>query len=177
MAIGMEGATNLMVHGNGLGTGWKGHYATGLAEAFDRGKRERVNDLADTVKLVMLLGEHLRRTSGGQHYGRGQNLGRTLRAAYDGALEGADVLVMPTLPMLPTPLPPPGAPRAEYIGRAFEMVLNTAPFNVTGHPAISLPCQPHGSLPIGMMIVGRHFADATVLRVAAAVEELGGAGG
>ncbi len=176
MAIGMEGATDLMIHGNGLGTGWKGYYATGLAEAFARGRRERVNDLADTVKLAMLLGEHLRLTSGGQHYGRGQNLGRTLRAAYDGALEGADVLVMPTLPMLPTPLPAPGAPRAEYIGRAFEMVLNTAPFDVTGHPAISVPCHPHGSLPIGMMIVGRHFADAAVLRVAAAVEELGGAG-
>jgi amidase len=54
------------------------------------------------------------------------------------------------------------------------MVLNTAPFDVTGHPAISVPCQPHGSLPIGMMLVGRHFADAAVLRVAAAVEELHG---
>ena len=174
MAIGMEGGTNLLVHGNGLGTGWKGHYATGLAEAFSRGRRARVNELADTVKLAMLLGEHVRRTSGGQYYGRGQNVGRGLRAAYDGGLEQADVLVLPTLPMLPTPLPAPGAPRAEYIGRAFEMVLNTAPFDVTGHPAVTVPCQPAGSLPIGMMIVGRHFADATVLRVAAAAEELGG---
>jgi amidase len=176
MAIGMEGATDLMIHGNGLGTGWKGHYATGLAEAFGRGRRERVNELADTVKLVMLLGEHLRRTSGGQHYGIGQNLARTLRGEYDAALDQADVLVMPTLPMLPTPLPAADAPREEYIGRAFEMVLNTAPFDVSGHPAISVPCQPTGSLPIGMMIVGRHFADATVLQVAAAVEELAGTG-
>jgi amidase len=51
-------------------------------------------------------------------------------------------------------------------------VTNTAPFDVTGHPALSVPCQPGGSLPIGMMIVGRHFADRTVLRVAAAVEAL-----
>jgi amidase len=79
---------------------------------------------------------------------------------------------MPTVPMRPTPIPAPDASREEYIARAFEMVGNTAPFDVTGHPAISVPCQPAGSLPIGMMIVGRHFADATVLRVAAAAEEL-----
>ncbi|MEW6473609.1 MAG: amidase [Actinomycetota bacterium] len=170
MAIGMEGATELMVKGNGLGTGWKGHYATGLGEAFGRGRQARVNDVADTVKLVMLLGEHLRRSYGGRHYAKGQNVGRALRAAYDAALDEADVLVMPTLPMLPTPLPALDASRAEYIGRAFEMVVNTAPFDVTGHPAITVPCQPPGSLPIGMMIVGRHFADAAVLRVAAAAE-------
>ena len=80
---------------------------------------------------------------------------------------------MPTLPMLPTPLPAPDAPREEIIARAFEMVINTAPFDVTGHPAISVPCQPPGSLPIGMMLIGRHFADHSVLRVAAAAEELG----
>jgi amidase len=121
----------------------------------------------------MLLGEHVRRTYGGRHYAKAQNLARTLRAAYDAALDMADVLVMPTQPMLPTPLPAPGAPREEIVARAFEMMVNTAPFDVTGHPAISVPCHPPDSLPVGMMIIGRHFADATVLRVAAAVEELG----
>ena len=172
MAIGMEGTTEL-IKGNGVGTNWKGHYTTSLLDAYSRGRRARVNDLADTVKVVMLLGEYLRRTSGGLYYAKGQNLGRTLRAAYDAALDEVDVLVMPTLPMLPTPLPAPDAPREEIVGRAFEMVINTAPFDVTGHPAISVPCHPPGSLPIGMMIIGRHFADHAVLRVAAAAEELG----
>ena len=172
MAIALEGATELMVKGNAMGTNWKGHYTTSLADAYGRGRRARVNDLADTVKVVMLAGEHLRRMYGGHHYAKGQNLGRTLRAAYDAALDEADVLVMPTLPMLPTPLPAPDAPREEIVARAFEMVVNTAPFDVTGHPAITVPCQPSGSLPIGLMVIGRHFADATVLRVAAAVEEL-----
>jgi amidase len=170
--IAMEGATEMMVKGNSMGSNWKGHYTTSLIDAFGRGRRTRVNDLADTVKLTMLLGEYVRRTYGGRHYAKGQNLGRSLRGAYDAVLEEVDVLVMPTLPLLPTPIPAPDAPREEYIGRAFEMVLNTAPFDVSGHPAISVPCQPAGSLPIGMMIIGRHFADATVLRVAAATEEL-----
>jgi amidase len=173
MAIALEGATELMVKGNAMGTNWKGHYSTSLLDAYGRGRRARVNDLADTVKVVMLLGEHLRRTYGGRHYAKAQNIARTLRATYDAALDEVDVLVMPTLPMLPTPLPAPGAPREEIVARAFEMVINTAPFDVTGHPAISVPCQPPDSLPIGMMIIGRHFADHAVLRVAAAAEELG----
>jgi amidase len=172
MAIGIEGTNELMVKGNAMGTSWKGHYTTSLLDAYGRGRRARVNDLADTVKLVMLLGEHLRRASGGRYYAKGQNVSRTLRAAYDAALDQVDVLVMPTLPMLPTPLPAPDAPREEIIARAFEMVINTAPFDVTGHPAASVPCQPPDSLPIGMMIVGRHFADHAVLRVAAAAEQL-----
>jgi amidase len=170
--IAMEGVTDLMVRGNAMGTNWKGHYTTTLLECYAEGRRARVNELADTVKLAMLLGEHVRRTGGGRHYARGQNVGRALRGAYDGALAEVDVLVLPTVPMLPTPLPAPGAPREEFVARAYEMVHNTAPFDVSGHPAVSVPCQPAGSLPIGLMIVGRHFADATVLRVAAAAEGL-----
>jgi amidase len=171
MTIAMEGVTDLMVDGNGMGSNWKGYYTTSMLDAYARGRQARVNDLADTVKLVMLLGRYLRSTSGGRHYAMGQNVAPRLRAAYDAALDEVDVLVMPTAPMLPTPIPAPDAPREEYVARAFEMVQNTAPFDVTGHPAISGPCHPAGSLPIGMMIVGRHFADASVLRVAAAAED------
>jgi amidase len=41
---------------------------------------------------------------------------------------------------------------------------NTAPIDVTGNPALSVPCGMSDGLPIGMMLVGRHFDDATVLR-------------
>jgi amidase len=54
------------------------------------------------------------------------------------------------------------------------MIPNTAPFSATGHPGATVPCQPNGSLPIGMMIVGRLFADGQVLRVAGAFEDLAG---
>ncbi|HEX9530325.1 MAG TPA: amidase, partial [Acidimicrobiales bacterium] len=105
MTIAMEGVTDLMVDGNGMGTNWKGHYTTSLLDAYARGRQARVNDLADTVKLVMLLGRYLRSTSGGRHYAMGQNVAPRLRAAYDAALDEVDVLVMPTVPMLPTPIP------------------------------------------------------------------------
>jgi amidase len=51
--------------------------------------------------------------------------------------------------------------------------LNTPQFDVTGHPALSVPCGKLDGLPIGMMIVGRIGDDATVLRAGYAFEQLG----
>lgn len=78
---------------------------------------------------------------------------------------------MPTTPQKAQPLPREDAPVAEYFGRANEMFGNTAPFNATGHPALSLPCGDADGLPIGLMLVGRHFDEATVYRTAHAYEQ------
>ena len=53
------------------------------------------------------------------------------------------------------------------------MVGNTSPFDASGHPAMSVPCGIGDDLPIGMMLVGRRYDEATVLRAAAAFESLG----
>jgi amidase len=50
------------------------------------------------------------------------------------------------------------------------MNANTAPFNATGLPAISVPCGLAQGLPVGMMLVGRDFSEATLYRAAAAYE-------
>jgi amidase len=100
-----------------------------------------------------------------------RNLSYELSAAYDEALASYDVLVMPTLPIRATTLPAPDASREEYLARSLEMIPNTAPFDVTGHPATSVPAGLVDGLPVGMMIVGRQFDDATCLRMAAAFEE------
>ena len=170
-AVIIEGATELMVKGNAMGTNWKGFYTTTLLDNYRQGLLTRANDLSETVKLVVLFGEYLHRNYGGRHYAKGQNLAHVLRAAYDGALEEVDLLVMPTLPLRPTLIPPLDCSREEYCARALEMIPNTAPFDVTGHPAVSIPCQPAGSLPVGMMVIGRHFGDSQVLRAASAFEE------
>jgi Asp-tRNA(Asn)/Glu-tRNA(Gln) amidotransferase A subunit family amidase len=47
----------------------------------------------------------------------------------------------------------------------------TFPFNMTGQPAATVPCGfTRGGLPIGLQIVGRRFADVSVLRASAALE-------
>ena len=165
-AIAVEGATMLMVAGNSMGTNWKGHYATSLLEVYARGRRSRANDLSETTKLVVLLGQYMQERYHGRYYAKAQNLARSLRSAYDAALAECDALVMPTLPMKATRIPPPDASREEYTARALEMIPNTCPFDVTGHPAITVPCGTSAGLPIGMMLVGRIGEDATLLRAA-----------
>lgn len=59
----------------------------------------------ETMKFGLLLGEHVRRRSGGRFYGHAQNLTRGLLEAYDKALGNYDVIVMPTLPFPATKLP------------------------------------------------------------------------
>jgi amidase len=100
-----------------------------------------------------------------------RNLALELTAAYDAALAEADVLIMPTLPIVASTIPAAGASREEKLARSLEMVANTAPLDVSGHPATSVPAGLSDGLPVGMMIVGRHFADATCLRVAQAFEK------
>ncbi|SEG96868.1 amidase [Nonomuraea solani] len=145
-----------------------------LAAALHRGRREHAARLSATVKMVALLGAHLIRTSGGAHYATARALTGPLTAAYDAALGQVDMLAMPTLPMTATPLPPPGAPPREQVARALEMIPNTCPFDVTGHPAISIPAGLVDGLPVGLMLVARHGGEATLIRAAAAYERLAG---
>jgi amidase len=50
------------------------------------------------------------------------------------------------------------------------MIPNTAPFDVTGHPAMNVPCAMSEGLPVGMMLVGRQGDERTILRAADAYE-------
>jgi amidase len=169
--IATEGAAAQMVDANAYGMNWKGLYDPELIEFYGRQRRERAARFSETVKLVVMSGRYLAEHEFGRHYAMARNLSYELSAAYDDALANYDVLVMPTLPIRATTLPAPDAPREEYLARSLEMIANTAPFDVTGHPATSVPAALVDGLPVGMMIVGRQFDDATCLRVAAAFEE------
>jgi amidase len=170
--IAVEGLTNQMMKGNGMGTGWKGLYTTSLLD-YHANWRTRADELSDSLKICMFIGEYYLRHHRGHYYAKSQNLARKLRAAYDAMLGAYDLLLMPTLPMKATPLPPPDASLALYIQRAFEMVTNTCPFDVTGHPAMSIPCGMNDGLPIGMMLVARHWHESTIYQAAHAFEQSG----
>jgi len=86
-------------------------------------------------------------------------------------LENYDVLLMPTLPMTATPLPGKDASKELIVQRAFEMLSNTAQFDLTGHPAMSVPCGTSDGKPIGMMLIGSHYDEATIYRIAHAYEQ------
>ncbi|HEY3111702.1 MAG TPA: amidase family protein, partial [Chloroflexota bacterium] len=89
--------------------------------------------------------------------------------------ERYDLLVTPTLALPPFPIDDPYPPR-EVAGRPVDSPIAwfpfTFPFNLTGHPAISVPAGwTEDGRPIGLQIVGPRFGEAAVLRAAAAFEE------
>jgi amidase len=169
--IATEGATTQMVDGNAYGRNYKGLYDPELIAHYGQQWRERAGSFSETVKLVLLVGRYTIDGYHGRHYAMARNLAYELRRAYDAALEDYDVLVMPTLPLTATALVQPDAPLDEYLARALEMIVNTAPFDVTGHPATSVPAGLVDGLPAGLMIIGKHFDDATCLRVAHTYEQ------
>ena len=171
-AIALEGLQMQMMHGNGMGFNWKGLYTTSLLDAHANW-RARANELSRTLKISMLIGEYFVRQYRGHFYAKAQNLSRLLRQTYDETLNRYDLLLMPTLPMKATPIPDQNAPLALYCQRGFEMLPNTCPFDVTGHPAMSIPCGMSQGLPIGMMLIGKHYNESTIYRAAHAFEQLG----
>lgn len=60
----------------------------------------------------------------------------------------------------------------ERIKLTFDMLKNTAAFDSTGHPALTTNAGYSEKLPVGMMIIGKKFDEATVLRVARAFEKI-----
>jgi len=172
MPIALEGLQAQMMRGNGMGFNWKGLYTVSLLDAH-AGWRARANELSDTLKISMFVGEYFIKHYRGRYYAKAQNLARKLKAAYDAALGKYDLLVMPTLPVKATPLPPADAPLALYIQRAFEMIANTAPFDVTGHPAMTIPCGLRSGLPVGLMLIGKAYDEPAIYRAAHAFEQSG----
>jgi aspartyl-tRNA(Asn)/glutamyl-tRNA(Gln) amidotransferase subunit A len=103
-------------------------------------------------------------------YARSMRLLLEARAGADRDLEGVDVLAMPTVPTRAWTIE-----EAKEVGRPSEWTRITRIFDLTGQPAISIPCglDPEG-LPIGLQFAARMWDEAAALRAARAYELLRG---
>lgn len=107
-----------------------------------------------------------------------KRLGERLRAQVDKVLRDVDVLVSPATPSAAPPITT--ASRIRSKGEAWMTAvagrsLFTNPFNITGHPALSVPCGFTAEhLPVGLQVIGRYYREADALRVAAAYESITG---
>jgi len=128
---------------------------------------ERPVEHTEQVAESLVLAEHLAAAHGDRYYGRAQRAREVVAAGVDDALDGVDALALPTVPTLP--------PTWEEGAKATEIAANVAPFNLSGHPAISVPCGAAGGLPVGLQFVGERFDEAATLRAAACVEAVRGA--
>jgi amidase len=171
-AIRGDAACVTLLEMNGAGINHEGLYVTSMLDKAI-GWRGRADSFADTLKIASIFSKYTLDRYGGHYYAKAQNIRRRLRAAYDKALTAHDLLLLPTTPMKATPIPKQGATPQEITRRSWEATGNTCPLNVTGHPAISLPCGIEDGRPIGMMLIGRHYDEATIYRAAAAFERSG----
>ena len=125
--------------------------------------RERPEDYGDDVRTLLEAGELLLAT----HYLQAQRYRALLRSEFLEAFRQVDVFVCPSLPFVATRM---GETRVEIVPGQPEDMLSaimqfTGVASLTGLPSLNVPCgfDPDG-LPIGMQIIGRPFAEATLLR-------------
>jgi aspartyl-tRNA(Asn)/glutamyl-tRNA(Gln) amidotransferase subunit A len=124
--------------------------------------RERPEDYQELTRRALALGYSISAVDY-VNARREQARVRTLVARF---LEQADALLCPTLPRVALAI---GEPVSREPAEAWNRF--TVPFNLTGLPAISVPCGfDSDGLPIGLEIVGRAFDEAMVVRVARAFE-------
>lgn len=129
---------------------------------------------------IYLRGLFLHENFGSPLHARCTNLLRKLNDSYDQALRDVDVLVMPTIIYPPVKIVPEGGRTLgplKMLSRTIGATYNTATFNSTGHPGLSLPvgmvpARDDGGvwLPTGLQIVGRKWEDLVCLKVAASWE-------
>jgi Asp-tRNA(Asn)/Glu-tRNA(Gln) amidotransferase A subunit family amidase len=126
--------------------------------------RERPEDYGGDVRRALELGCFIP----GVDYVNARRMQAVVRAGFADALREVDVLVVPSLPQQPSLVGEPVSREPEVAWNRFM-----TPSNLTGFPAISVPCGFDGAgLPIGLQIIGRPFDEATVLRVARAYERV-----
>lgn len=108
-----------------------------------------------------------------EDYVRARDGADVLRRDVDAALDGLDALVLPTVPITAQPI---GSTSLTVSGQTLPvralMLRLTQLFNITGHPAISLPCKRSaGGLPVGLQLVGRRGETPRLLTLAATIED------
>jgi amidase len=170
-AIAVEGTAALVMRDNGIGAGHSEFHVLSMLEKHADWRRS-ADSLSEPIKTGLITASYLKTKHHGLYYARAQNLIPYVRGQYDEVFADVDLLLMPTIPFTAPPLPATQS-RRDQSSPGFDAVVNTAPFNVTGHPAMSVPCGMDEGLPVGAMFISRHWDESTIYRAAAALEASG----
>ena len=100
------------------------------------------------------------------YYVRAKKVQTLIRNAYEQAFKQVDIIATPTTPTTAFRL---GEKLDDPVAMYLEDVF-TVSINVAGVPAVSVPCQADGGMPVGLQLIGKWFDEATILGTARALE-------
>jgi amidase len=161
-----------MVRSEHAGYGHLGAVDPAVVQAFGAARRARSIDLPQQVKSWLIAERYLHERDSNATFARLQNLRLLVRKRVTDALGEHDLLLTPTLPTTAPRLLEGPATFAEIASRtSATMCFNTAPLNLTGHPAISVPSGTDANcLPTAVQLIGAHFDEVTPFRAAFELE-------
>ncbi|PKQ37350.1 MAG: Asp-tRNA(Asn)/Glu-tRNA(Gln) amidotransferase GatCAB subunit A [Actinobacteria bacterium HGW-Actinobacteria-1] len=164
--IGPAEASSNLARFDGIRYGHRVSDATDVLDLYMRSRTEGFGP--ETIRRIMLGTYALSAGYYDAYYGTAQKTRTLISQEFEAAFEKFDVLVTPTSPTVAFKI----GEKAEDPLSMYLSDVYTIPMNLAGLPGISVPCAKSGStgLPIGVQIVSKHFDEATMLRVAAALE-------
>lgn len=145
-----------------------GYRAEGAENLIDLYKKTRSEGFGEEVKRRIMLGTFA--LSSGYYdayYKKAQQTRTLIKQDFDQVFEKYDVIIGPTSPTTAFKI-------GEKMNDPLTMYANdilTIPVNLAGVPGISIPCGFDNGMPIGLQIIGKHFDEATIYRVAHAFEQ------
>jgi aspartyl-tRNA(Asn)/glutamyl-tRNA(Gln) amidotransferase subunit A len=162
--IAMSEASSNLARFDGVRYGTSGGYEGNWNESFAKAREE---GFGPEVKRRVLLGTYA--LSAGyqdKYYKKAQDARAWVKQDFDEALDDADVLASPTMPV-------PPFERGESLDDPLKMYLadaNTTPVNLANLPAISVPAgETSDGLPVGLQLVGPAFGEKTIIRAGSAL--------
>ncbi|ARK28733.1 Asp-tRNA(Asn)/Glu-tRNA(Gln) amidotransferase subunit GatA [Halalkalibacter krulwichiae] len=150
---------------DGVRYGYRTDNAETLLEMY---KQTRSEGFGDEVKRRIMLGTFA--LSSGYYdayYKKAQQVRTLIKQDFEKVFESYDVIIGPTTP---TPAFKIGENTKDPLTMYANDIL-TIPVNLAGVPGISVPCGFKDGLPLGLQIIGKHFDESTVYRVAHAFEQ------
>jgi aspartyl-tRNA(Asn)/glutamyl-tRNA(Gln) amidotransferase subunit A len=130
--------------------------------------QSRPDDFGDDIRMLFELGE----LPSAVDYLQAQQVRRQLKQDFKKAFDEVDVLIAPTLPIIPNDI---GDKYADLNGEKVDLINHIirfmGPLNLTGLPALSVPCGFKDGLPVGMQIIGPAFKEGRILNVGYAFEQ------
>ncbi|WML57967.1 Asp-tRNA(Asn)/Glu-tRNA(Gln) amidotransferase subunit GatA [Neobacillus sp. PS2-9] len=150
---------------DGVRYGYRAQDAESLIDLY---KKTRAEGFGDEVKRRIMLGTFA--LSSGYYdayYKKAQQVRTLIKKDFEDVFANYDVIIGPTTPT-------PAFKIGENIDDPLTMYVNdilTIPVNLAGVPGISVPCGFDAGLPLGLQIIGKHFDETTIYRVAHAFEQ------